>query len=92
MWYQLYINDKVNHLAKTISYFNFSSIGYTTQITVAHCNLPTRHNQTKSSQNPLIMWGLQTAHNHEHVYHDSLHSVEVSTLYPWVVIPSPFEN
>jgi hypothetical protein len=29
MWYQLY--DKVNHLAKTIGYFTFSSIGYTTQ-------------------------------------------------------------
>jgi hypothetical protein len=90
MWYQPY--DKVNHLAKTISYFTFSSIGYTTQITVAHCNLPTRHNQSKLYQNPLIMWGLQTSHNCEHDYHDSLHSVEVYTLYPRVVIPSPFDD
>jgi hypothetical protein len=31
MWYQLYIYDKVNHLAKIISYFTFSSIGRTNQ-------------------------------------------------------------
>jgi hypothetical protein len=53
MSYQLY--DKVNHLAKIISYFTISSIDYTTQITVAHCNLPTTHNQSKPSQNPLIL-------------------------------------
>jgi hypothetical protein len=88
MWYQPY--DKVNHLAKTISYFTFSSIGYTTQITVVHCNWPTRHNQTKPSQNPLFSPGLQTARNREHGYHDSLHSTEVCTLYPRVAIPSPF--
>jgi hypothetical protein len=29
---------KLNHLAKTIGYSTFPSIGYTTQITVAHCN------------------------------------------------------
>jgi hypothetical protein len=92
MWYQLYINDKVNHLAKTISYFTFSSIGHVTQITVAHCNLPTRHNQIKPSQNPLIMRGLQTAHNREYDYHDSLHSAEISTLYPRVVISSSFSD
>jgi hypothetical protein len=73
-----------------ISYFTISSIGHTTHIIVAHCNLPTRHNQYKPLQNPLVMSGLQTAHNHEHDYHDSLHSAEVCTLYPWVVIPSPF--
>jgi hypothetical protein len=32
------INDKVNHLAKIISYFTFSSKDYITQITVAHYN------------------------------------------------------
>jgi hypothetical protein len=90
MWYQPY--DKVIQLAKTISYFNFSSIGYTTQITFAHCNLQTKHNESKPSQNPLIPWGLQTSRNCEHSYHDSLHSIEVSTLYWRVVIPSPFDN
>jgi hypothetical protein len=90
MWYQPY--DKVNHFTKTISYFTILSIGYTTQITVAHCNWPTRHNQSKPSQNPLILWGLQAAYNREHDYHDSLHSVEICTLYPWVVIPSAFDD
>jgi hypothetical protein len=90
MWYQLY--DKVNHLSKTISYFTISSIGHTTQIIVAHCDFPSRHNQSKPSQNPLILQGLHTAHNHEHDYHDSLYSTEVCTMYPWVVIPSPFDD
>jgi hypothetical protein len=86
MWYQAY--DKVNHLAKTIGYFTFSSIDYTTQITVAHCNSPAKHNQSKPSQKLLILWGLQTACNREHGYHDSLHSTKVYTLYPRVVISS----
>jgi hypothetical protein len=90
MWYQPY--DKVNHLDKTIGYFTFSSIGYTSQIIVAHCDWPTRHNQSKPYQNLLILWGLQTAHNREHDYHDSLHSTEVCTLYPQVVILSPFSD
>jgi hypothetical protein len=45
---------KLNHLAKNMGYSNFSSMGYSTPITDTHCDFPTRHNQSKPSQNPLI--------------------------------------
>jgi hypothetical protein len=30
------------------------------------------------------VWKVHVAHDHEHGYHDSLHSVEVAQLYPQV--------
>jgi hypothetical protein len=32
----------------------------------------------------LIVWKVHVAHNYEHGYHDSLHSVEIAQLYPRV--------
>jgi hypothetical protein len=32
----------------------------------------------------LIMWKVHVAHNREHGYQDSLHSVEIAQLYPQV--------
>jgi hypothetical protein len=43
---------KLNHLAKTIGYSTFSSMGYTTPIIVAHCDWPTKHNQLIPSPKP----------------------------------------
>jgi hypothetical protein len=40
---------------------------------------PTR--QIQANQTQLIMWKVHVAHDHEHVYHDSLHFVEVAQLY-----------
>jgi hypothetical protein len=40
---------------------------------------PTQPNQTQ-----LIMWKAHATHDHEHSYHDSLHSGEVAQLYPQV--------
>jgi hypothetical protein len=40
-------------------------------------------NQNQPNHNPqLIMWKVHASHDHEHDYHDSLHSVEVAQLYP----------
>jgi hypothetical protein len=35
-------------------------------------------------QTQLIMWKVHVAHDHEHDYHDSLHSLENAQLYPQV--------
>jgi hypothetical protein len=40
--------------------------------------------QTQTNQTPLIMWKVHVAHDREHGYHDSLHSTEVTQLYPQV--------
>jgi hypothetical protein len=46
----------------------------------------TRSNQTRdpNQRSQLIMWKVHVAHDHEHGYHDSLHSAEVAQLYPQV--------
>jgi hypothetical protein len=47
-------------------------------------------NQTQYTTRPkptiseLIVWKVHAAHDREHGYHDSLHSVEVAQLYPQV--------
>jgi hypothetical protein len=38
--------------------------------------------QTQTNHTPLIMWKVHVAHDREHGYHDSLHSVEVAQLNP----------
>jgi hypothetical protein len=40
--------------------------------------------QTQTNQTSLIMWKVHVTHDHEHSYHDSLHSAEVAQLYPQV--------
>jgi hypothetical protein len=40
--------------------------------------------QTQTNHAPLIMWKVHAAHDCEHDYHDSLHSVEVTQIYPHV--------
>jgi hypothetical protein len=76
---------KSNHLVKTIGYSTFSSMSYTIQ-----SQLPTVIDQLDiTNQNPLILWGLQTAHNRECGCYNNLHYAEVCTLYPRVMISSP---
>jgi hypothetical protein len=65
-------------------------MGYTTQPQLrTTIDQPDITNPNRLKMHSFLQ-GLQTAHNHEHEYHDSLHSAEANTLYPWVVIPSPF--
>jgi hypothetical protein len=40
--------------------------------------------QTVPTKPQLIVWKVHAAHDHEHSYHDSLHSVEVAWVYPQV--------
>jgi hypothetical protein len=41
-------------------------------------------NQIQTTITQLIVWKVHVAHDCEHSYHDSLHSVEVAQLYPQV--------
>jgi hypothetical protein len=83
-------HDKVKSPCQDYWLLYLSIYGLYHLIIATHCDFPSRRNQTIPSQNPLTLRGVQTTHNHEHGYHDSLHSSEVCTLYQQVVISSPF--
>jgi hypothetical protein len=83
---------KLKHLAKTIGYYNFFIYGLHHTIHSYPMWLTNQTMNPNHPKTPLIMRGLRTTHNREPDYHDSLHSIEVYTLYPQVVILSPFSD